>query len=86
MSKTLQKTLKNHFDPNNIMNPGGTLGIGVEKRELPNEENQYSKINTILIIKNGVSFKATHEMQMAYAYTFYEQLLYNYIIIIDHNL
>ena len=21
------KVLKNHFDPNNIMNPGGTLGL-----------------------------------------------------------
>ncbi len=28
------KTLKNHFDPDNIMNPGGTLGLDIEKREL----------------------------------------------------
>lgn len=28
------KTLKKHFDPDNIMNPGGTLGLDVEKREL----------------------------------------------------
>ncbi|QUI24661.1 FAD-binding oxidoreductase [Vallitalea pronyensis] len=28
------KTLKEHFDPDNIMNPGGTLGLDVEKREL----------------------------------------------------
>jgi alkyldihydroxyacetonephosphate synthase len=27
--------LKKHFDPGNIMNPGGTLGFGVEKRILP---------------------------------------------------
>ena len=26
------KALKNHFDPNNIMNPGGTLGIDIEIR------------------------------------------------------
>jgi alkyldihydroxyacetonephosphate synthase len=26
------KALKNHFDPNNIMNPGGTLGIDTEIR------------------------------------------------------
>lgn len=28
------RTLKEHFDPNHIMNPGGTLGLDVEKREL----------------------------------------------------
>lgn len=32
------RTLKNHFDPNNIMNPGGTLGFDVEKRKLPEWE------------------------------------------------
>jgi alkyldihydroxyacetonephosphate synthase len=24
------KVLKNHFDPNNIMNPGGTLGLDLD--------------------------------------------------------
>ncbi|WP_105615160.1 FAD-binding oxidoreductase [Vallitalea okinawensis] len=28
------RTLKEHFDPDNIMNPGGTLGLDVERREL----------------------------------------------------
>lgn len=27
------KTLKNHFDPNNIMNPGGTLGLDLKPQE-----------------------------------------------------
>lgn len=27
------KALKNHFDPNNIMNPGGTLGFDLEEKE-----------------------------------------------------
>jgi len=27
------RALKNHFDPNNIMNPGGTLGLDSPKRE-----------------------------------------------------
>jgi alkyldihydroxyacetonephosphate synthase len=28
------RTLKKHFDPDNIMNPGGTLGLDVKQREL----------------------------------------------------
>lgn len=28
------RMLKNHFDPDNIMNPGGTLGLDVEQRQL----------------------------------------------------
>lgn len=27
------KALKKHFDPNNIMNPGGTLGLDLEEEE-----------------------------------------------------
>ncbi len=27
------KALKNHFDPNNIMNPGGTLGLDLEEKD-----------------------------------------------------
>jgi len=26
-------TLKNHFDPENIMNPGGTLGLDMNKTQ-----------------------------------------------------
>ncbi|XMB86820.1 FAD-binding oxidoreductase [Mycoplasmatota bacterium WC44] len=32
------KALKNHFDPNNIMNPGGTLGL-----DLPDSEKRFNK-------------------------------------------
>jgi alkyldihydroxyacetonephosphate synthase len=27
------RALKNHFDPNNIMNPGGTIGLDLEESE-----------------------------------------------------
>jgi alkyldihydroxyacetonephosphate synthase len=27
------RTLKHHFDPKNIMNPGGTLGLDLEESE-----------------------------------------------------
>ena len=27
------RALKEHFDPDNIMNPGGTLGFGLEERD-----------------------------------------------------
>lgn len=27
------RTLKQHFDPNNIMNPGGTLGLDMSKEQ-----------------------------------------------------
>ena len=30
------RVLKNHFDPDNIMNPGGTLGL-----DLPEEQKKY---------------------------------------------
>ncbi|MDF2821670.1 MAG: alkyl-dihydroxyacetonephosphate synthase [Clostridiales bacterium] len=33
-SMDVVRTLKKHFDPDNIMNPGGTLGLDVDKREL----------------------------------------------------
>lgn len=29
----IYKTLKNHFDPDNLMNPGGTLGLDLEESE-----------------------------------------------------
>lgn len=32
------RTLKNYFDPDNIMNPGGTLGLDVPQRELKYKE------------------------------------------------
>ena len=32
------KTLKQHFDPNNIMNPGGTLGF-----DTPEEKKRFLK-------------------------------------------
>ena len=28
------KTLKKHFDPRNIMNPGGTLGLDLSQKQL----------------------------------------------------
>lgn len=33
MNMEVYRTLKNHFDPNNIMNPGGTLGIDLAPEE-----------------------------------------------------
>jgi alkyldihydroxyacetonephosphate synthase len=27
------RTLKNHFDPTNVMNPGGTLGLDIDDKD-----------------------------------------------------
>jgi alkyldihydroxyacetonephosphate synthase len=36
------RSLKNHFDPNNIMNPGGTLGLDMSEEQ---ETKHWGKTN-----------------------------------------